>query len=259
MRCAGKLHGCLGRRFDIEPDSEIISDDSPNRHVWFVRSGVLRLQRYGYNGRRQVLSLILPGETIGYESELRDGMSVEAATSCSVCRIDKREFDQMLDRDGDLRKDFLRQQQNQLDRLLWLTWSIGGLRPDERFSAFLALACRFMPFQAQPDGSSILSMQLSRPDIADLLSTTVETISRITHRLARTGIIEIVDPANFRILDMKKLCRLGRIGSDLEGFPKGPDPLNTRLNVLMGLVGDQAGRVSRVMTAVNERRRVAPY
>ncbi|MBA3909598.1 MAG: hypothetical protein C0524_06850 [Rhodobacter sp.] len=258
-RCAGRLHGCLGKRFDLEVGSVVLSGEAPSRHVWFVRSGILRLQRYGYTGRRQVLSLILPGETIGYEAQLREGMSVDAATPCNVCRIDKRDFDLMLERDSDLRKDFLLQQQRQLDRLLWLTWSIGALRPDERFSAFLVLASRFMPYQVQPDGSGILSMRLSRPDIADLLSTTVETISRITHRLAHTGIIEIVDPANFRIRDMKKLSKLGRIGSGFDGFPKGPDPQNTRLNVLLGLVDAQPDGVSRVMTAVNERRQITPY
>jgi CRP-like cAMP-binding protein len=236
----GKVRACAGRQLDLDTDSEVMTGEGASRYVWFIRSGVLRLQRYGYGGRRQVLSLSLPGEIIGYETHLRNGMSIEAATPCSLFRIEKREFDAFLTDDPDLRAEFLRQQQQQYDRLLWLTWAIGALRPDERLSAFLALATRFMPYQPLADGTGVLSMLLSRPDIADLLSTTVETVSRITHRLAEMHVIEIEDPAHFRILDMKKLASIGRVDESLAGFPECSGMQKNRINTLMRWAADQS-------------------
>ena len=237
-QCSGKLRGCMGKRFDLQADTELSATDNPSQYVWFVRSGVIRLQRYGYDGRRQLLSLTFAGEIAGYETQLRDGMSVAAATPCRVCRFEKREFDALLRDEPELRKDFFLQQQAQLDLLLWLTWSIGALRPDERFSAFLALLTRLMPYQPLPDGTGLLSIPLPRIDIADLLATTVETISRITHRMAEDGIIEIRDPLHFRILNMQRLIQFGQIERFIEGF-HSPSAKMNRLNSLMGFLASR--------------------
>lgn len=205
------LCGDASHRVDRAPDSEVILGGAPSNDVWFIRSGILRLQRHAFDGRRQILSLFLPGEIVGFEGEFRDGVSVETAAQSGLCRIDRRRFDMMVDQDDTLRAELFRQKQDQLDRLYWLTWSLGALRPDERLCAFLALASKFMPYQPLPEGTGVLSVFMPRRDIADLLGTTVETISRIVHKLSETGVIEIRDPAHFRFLDLAKLITLGQI------------------------------------------------
>lgn len=206
MVCGDPRH-----REDREADSEVISGASRNYDVWLIRSGILRLQRHAYDGHRQILSLFFPGEVVGFDGETREGVTVETATQSGLCRIDRRWFDRMLDQNKFLRAELFRQKQDQLDRLHWLTWSIGALKPEERLCAFLALASKFMPYQPLPDGTGVLSVSLARRDIADLLGTTVESISRIVHKLADTGIIEIRDPAHFRFLDLPGLIALGKI------------------------------------------------
>ena len=216
MRCGlplGKTMVCgdARHRADREPDSEVISGGARSHDIWLIRSGILRLQRHAYDGRRQILSLFFPGEIIGFEGEFREGVSVETATQSGLCRIDRRWFDKMVDQNDVLRAELFRQKQDHLDRLHWLTWSLAALKPEERLCAFLALSSKFMPYQPLPDGTGILSLYLARKDIADLLGTTVESISRIVHRLADTGIIEIRDPAHFRFLDLPKLIALGKV------------------------------------------------
>lgn len=216
MRCGlplGKLMVCgdARHREDREPDSEVIAGGSRSHDVWFIRSGILRLQRHSYDGRRQLLSLFFPGEIVGFEGDFHQGLSVETATQSCLCRIDRRKFDSLVRQNDELLAELFRQKQDQLDRLHWLSWSLGALRPEERISAFLALASKFMPYQPLPDGTGVLSLYLPRRDIADLLGTTVETISRVVHKLADTGMIEIRDPAHFRFLDMPGLIALGNI------------------------------------------------
>lgn len=213
MMCGDARH-----REELEPDSEVIVGGARSRDVWFIRSGVLRLQRHGYDGRRQILSLFLPGEIVGFDGEFRDGVTVESATNSGLCRIDRRWFDKMVDQNGTLRVELFRQKQDQLDRLHWLTWSLGALGPEERLCAFLALSTKFMPYQALPDGSGVLSLLLPRRDIADLLGTTVETICRIIHKLAETGTIEIRDPSHFRLLDLPRLISQGQFDGHFDGM-----------------------------------------
>ncbi|MDP2079474.1 MAG: Crp/Fnr family transcriptional regulator [Pseudotabrizicola sp.] len=231
---ASMLCGNTRHREDREPDSEVILGSAPGRDVWFIRSGILRLQRYAYDGRRQILSLFLPGEIIGFNGEFREGVNVETVTQSGLCRIDRRAFDTILNTNDELRAELFRQKQDQLDRLHWLTWSLGALTPEQRFCAFLALSTRFMPYQPLPDGTTILSMQLPRADIADLLGTTVETICRINRRLAETGVIEIKDPSHFRILDLKQLTALGQIEGSFDRMVRGIVERRSRLDDLMG-------------------------
>ncbi len=215
------VYGDASHREERSPDSEVLSGGAKSHDVWFIRSGILRLQRHAYDGRRQILSLFFPGEIVGFDGEFREGVAVEAATQSGLCRIDRRWFNRMVDQNDNLRAELLRQKQNQLDRLHWLTWSLGALAPEERLCAFLALSSQFMPYQPLPDGTGVLSMHLPRRDIADLLGTTVESISRIVHKLADTGIIEIRDPAHFRFLDLPKLIALGKIDGHFDRMAVG--------------------------------------
>jgi len=227
MYCGDARH-----RQDLEPDREVISGGESSNDVWFIRSGILRLQRYSYEGRRQILALFLPGEIVGFEGEFHEGVSVETATQSSLCRINRRWFNKMMDQNDDLRAELFGQKQDQLDWLHWLTWSLGALTPEERLCAFLALSSTFMPYQPFPDGTGILSMDLPRRDIADLLETTVETISRVLHKLADSGIIEIRDPAHFHLRDLHRLIARGKIDGLFDRMTIG---LAKRRNHLEGI------------------------
>ncbi len=211
-----------GEVLNLGADCKVTADRSYGPSVWVIRSGILRLQRHSFDGRRQILSLFVPGEIVGYDHLLRDGMSVESASDCCLCRIDQREFEAQLERDRGLHIELYEQHHDQIERLRWLTVSIGALRPEERVSAFLALATRFMPYQPLPDGSSVLTVLLSRADIADLLATATETISRITHSLEEAGVIEIRDPSHFRITDLRRLTEMGRIEASFAMMPFAP-------------------------------------
>ena len=248
--------GDARHREDRAPDSELVSGGARSHDVWLIRSGILRLQRYAYDGRRQILSLFFPGEIVGFDREFREGVTVETATQSGLCRIDRRWFDGMVNKNESLRAEIFRQKQDQLDRLHWLTWSLGTLRPEERLSAFLALSTKVMPYQPQPDGTGVLSLQLPRRDIADLLGTTVESICRIVHKLANTGFIEIRDPAHFRVLDLPGLIALGKIRGH---FGKMCGNLAIRSGQLEGLLEGWSensvcfcGRGLGALTAIND-------
>jgi CRP-like cAMP-binding protein len=233
MRCGDARH-----REDRAPDSEIIAGGAASHDVWFIRSGILRLQRYGYDGRRHILSLFLPGEIVGFEGEFRNGVGVETVTQSGLCRINRRMFDTMLNDNDELRAEIFRQKQDQLDRLHWLTWSLGVLSPEERYCAFLALSTRFMPFQTLSDGSGVLAMQLPRVDIADLLVTTVETICRINRKLSEAGVIEIKDPTHFRIPDLSRLTSLGRIDATFDRMVRGITERRYRLDRMVATTSE---------------------
>jgi CRP/FNR family transcriptional regulator len=170
---------------------------------------------------------------VGFDGEFRKGVSVETATQSSLCRIDRRTFDRLVNRNDTLRAELFHQKQDQLDRFHWLTWSLGALIPEERLCAFLALASRFMPYQTLTDGSGVLSVILPRKDIADLLGTTVESISRIIHNLSNTGVIEIRDPTHLRLHNVRKLVSLGQIDGMFDRMTAGIATRRSQLDAML--------------------------
>lgn len=179
------------------------------RFVGIVLSGYLRLQRYGFDGRRQIISLLKRGDVIGGLGRSQQDFSVEAASDAVICKIERRVFERLMEQDRALQRAVYDVHVANLEELRWLTWSLGGLTADERLTAFLVMATTYMPYQPQPDGSSILTVDVPRHDIADLLGTSVESISRISKRLEKAGAIEIISARHFRIPDLKALIKLG--------------------------------------------------
>jgi CRP/FNR family transcriptional regulator len=192
----------------FKADRILWHDDMPPGLVGVVSSGYLRFQRYSREGRRQILNLIVPGDIFGQETQRHAGYTLETATEAVLCCFDRRTFDRLIREDGSLRRALYRHGAQSLDRLRWLTWTIGALRPDERIAAFLLSATDFMPFAPMQDGAGILTLSISRRDIADLLSTSVETICRTLKCFERRGIIRLLDSTHVAFLDEASLAAL---------------------------------------------------
>jgi CRP/FNR family transcriptional regulator len=177
--------------------------------IGILQSGYLRFQRYGIDGRRQILFVLQPGDIIGDPQDQARGYSVETATLVRICKFDEHRFDRLMQDVPEVARAVYRMRSARLDELRWLTWSLGMLSAEERFCAFLATAATFMPFEPDGQRGGMLTIQLPRRDIADLLATSVETISRNCQKLALEGVIDIVGPATFRIPDLQRLVERG--------------------------------------------------
>lgn len=200
-----------GRTIALRRDAALYREGEPAREVWLVKTGILRLQRIGADGRRQILNLLLPGDLIGDELQGRPGLNIEACTDATLSQMRLSDFQDMMQRRSDLRRAVLVARMVHLERMRWLTWMLGALRPEERLCAFLAIGERILAREPQPDGSEIVSVPLSRQDLSDLLGITAESICRILHRLQDSGVLEIVDPARFRIVNPRQLQEKGCI------------------------------------------------
>lgn len=172
--------------------------------VLLIREGMVRAQRHTLNGRRQILLIAGPGECLDPENTFtRDG-EVETVTPSRVCRVDRAVFEAIRRQESTLRLALARQSQIWLDKTRRLTWIL-ALPVGDRLRTALVLSCNAMPTETLDDGSVVVSMLLPRADLADLLATTPETISRLLHQFEDQGMIEILDPRRFRLRDLSRL------------------------------------------------------
>lgn len=190
--------------------------------VSILRKGILRVQRYSTDGDRQIVAMVYPGEMVGADGEMHTGYGVDACTDVSLCYIERATFRRLLKEEHDLRRAILREYTERLDATRHQIWSFGLQSPEERLCAFLIHACSVMPYQPLPDGSGVLTVQIPRADIADLLGTTKESISRLTHRLQRLGLIDIRDPKHLLLRDLDRLAEMGSVDRETLALAVAP-------------------------------------
>ncbi|MFC2969173.1 Crp/Fnr family transcriptional regulator [Acidimangrovimonas pyrenivorans] len=190
-------------------------DESRGRGcVGVVVSGLLRLQSYNLDGRRQILALYSCGDVIGDGMLPAEGCMLEAATPARICRFESSALERLV-RGGGMARALYRLRTLKLDQLRLLTWALAALDAEERFCAFLAASTRVLPYAPLPARAGtgrrggVLTLELPRADIADLLGTTVESISRISTRLDAAGVIRIRDARHFEIPDLDRLIEMG--------------------------------------------------
>jgi CRP/FNR family transcriptional regulator len=246
--------------FEALAASAHVEHCAPGRVLWHdddgppvagvLLSGLLRFERCNSQGRRQILNLILPGELVGWEADRASGYSIEAATEATFCRFDPVLFDRLVAKEPSLRSEVYRQNVRQLDRLRWLTWAIGALAPEERLAAFLVSATDYMPLQPQPEGGPILTVLLSRRDMADLLATTVESICRILKSLEREGLIVLRDPWHVQIPDLGALAERGGVSraSDRPDLGTGAKARGSGQAILLPEAATTTDRPARILS-----------
>lgn len=203
--------GQIAQVRNYSADHSFSNHGDGQRPVSVLKTGFLRLLRYSIDGQRQIISIVAPGELSGMAIENRDGYEFETVTPVSLCQINRGAFERLMGEEPELRRAVCRQYSERLEAVRQNTWSIGMLSTEERLRGFLVQATRIMPYQPLPDGGGVLTLTIPRADIADLLGTTKATISRLSHRLARDGLVEIRSPRHFLIPNLDLLARISAL------------------------------------------------
>ncbi|MFV0246200.1 MAG: Crp/Fnr family transcriptional regulator [Qingshengfaniella sp.] len=199
-------------------EDEII-DDGQQGLTGVVLSGALRLIRVSGDGRQQLVGLVFPGEFVGSPFDRSSSFMLEAASDSTVCVFDRAAFRDILRRNPEVEREAFESLTRHLDWLrLWMA-ALGGLSIVERLAVLLLI----LPARLDQQGTSdIVDMPFGRADLSALLGARHETISRITRRMERDGLIEILNPRRFRIRDRDMLIEASTLDpEELAAFTRG--------------------------------------
>ena len=159
------------------------------------------------DGRRQILDLLLPGDLFGVSAAGDSELSLEAAvdgTLVSCCSA--RETDRLADPCPCLTAGMCAAALDTIARLQRQLSTVGRITATEKVGGFLHEMAQRLG--VEPDGSILLPV--SRTDIADYLSISVETVSRSLTSLERRGLIRVTSARHIRILDSLTVCAASR-------------------------------------------------
>ena len=187
-------------------------DGDGSDFVGSVKSGVLRLMRRSRTGQEHILGLLQPGDLFGRDIDPAEGCTIEAATPAEILCFARAGFESLLRDSPHLQRVV---QAGARDRLAttrdWLV-IVSNHRMKSRLAGFLiTLYARRNGAGPSPpakrDGADI-RFPISRLDLASLLGTRQESISRALHALDDEGTIRILEPNLIRILDLAALAEM---------------------------------------------------
>lgn len=205
---------CRPRRFAA--GQTIIPEDEAADFVGCVLSGILRMQKSLADGRQHIVGLLVEGDMFGRVFDGASEFSVEAATDVEFCAFPRAKFEALLRHAPDLDRAVLLNILNELDRARDWMLILSNQRISSRLAGFLVLmVSRFSHVEhvlAPRDGGLEIRIPINRTDLAHLLGTRPESISRAYHWLRDEGDIEILDHDRVLVRDLDRLAN--RAGED---------------------------------------------
>lgn len=184
----------------------LVREGDPATQLFNITAGDVRVHKLLADGRRQIVGFLSAGDFLGLASGDRYAFSAEALTSGSACRFRKADYRRLLGEMPELEHALLDRAAHELkaahDQMLLL----GRKTAMERLSSFfVGLSERNL--RAGGDGR-LISLPMTRAEIADYLGLTTETVSRNTTRLKTRGVIRLLTMDSLRIEKPGELLQL---------------------------------------------------
>ncbi|WP_066632768.1 Crp/Fnr family transcriptional regulator [Desulfolucanica intricata] len=175
-------------------------------HLYIVRYGRVKLYEASKDGRQQIVRILERGDFFGELSLFKDEchlLNAEALEDTGLCLLPREDLKNLIRQNPEMSLSIM---QAMSKRLAYSEKFIGDLtlkNVEERLASWLMV-------MAEKEGVSTLqgiriSINLSRQEVANLLGTTIETVSRKLTKLQSEGIIAIEGQKNITILDKKRL------------------------------------------------------
>lgn len=203
------------RALDYPAGAMLYHESAPADTLFLVAHGKVKLLRHGIAGEEVVLDLLAQGDLFGGLATLgqrRYPQSAIAQTDCCVLVIMMADFQELLRAHPTMALSVLNAVARDLEAAQETIHAISTMPLEARIAlVLLRLADRL----GEADrGGILIQSPLSQQDLAAMVATTAETVSRVISGLRRSGYVE-TGRQWIRILDRPALARLA--GEDEAG------------------------------------------
>jgi CRP/FNR family transcriptional regulator, nitrogen fixation regulation protein len=187
-------------------ENQEIYGEGENADAFFkVVSGVVRTCKFLADGRRQIDAFHVPGDLFGFEVAAGYSLSAEAVCNSTVLSYRRRDLALSTADNPALANQLLLYAMRNVARAQAHSVLLGRATAVEKVAAFLVDWAAYSP------DSNVITLAMTRQDIADYLGLTIETVSRTLSRLAREAFIEISAVRQIRLSDRKGLRDLNAL------------------------------------------------
>ena len=187
----------------------VFFEGDPASNIYEVADGSVMLYKLLPDGRRQVVEILGPGDLFGVPAGDVYDTSAETLTETLVHMISRKDAEGSLEIQEHMKKCLVHQVQNLHEHAVLL----GRKSAHERVASFLM---RFVPSRGDfgcvgPQGEedqSVVTLHMTRQEIADYLGLTIETVSRVLSDMKRRKVITMEKQDRIRVMNVCGLCHL---------------------------------------------------
>lgn len=175
--------------------------------VYFIKKGVIKIEKKVTNERSFILKISGRGEIIGHRGHDGSGIhyySAQALSEVVCCFVPMTFFKEILKVSPDLEKQLSEQYRIDLERMEQRSFGLACKSVREKVAEALLLVSEFYCYSPK---RKVLAIDLSRQDIADLTGTTKEQVSATLKDFERQSWIRC-SGKHFSFLDLKALKSL---------------------------------------------------
>jgi len=209
-----------------EKDQEIYPQESPVGCWYRVVSGAARRFALRADGKRQIIDLSLSGDMFGFGICGKHVFNAEAITPGTViARYPTSRIDSLVVSHPHAARELRDTVVAAIARLNTLILILGRTTAEEKVGAFLL----YMQERVGSGKVAQLALPITRYDIADYLSLSVETVSRALTALKQRGVIALSSPRQIGIVDREALADGPRSSEPfVPPRPTPPTPIRKR-------------------------------
>ena len=181
------------------------------RNLFEIVSGAAMLYKLLPDGHRQVVEVLGPGDLFGFDLNTQHDCSAETLVATSVLIFNRRDIEQSAAAQSHLTRCALQQVCAMHDHAMLL----GRKSAYERVASFLM---RFVPGRGtgtdcpgpadEGRDESLVSLNMTRQEMADYLGLTIETVSRVISDMKRKGVIRLEKHDRVVVNKVCGLCQL---------------------------------------------------
>jgi CRP/FNR family transcriptional regulator len=196
---------------DVEPGATVVERGVHSPDIGYVLDGTLAMIQSLGDGRKHIVGLLVPTDIFGRVFDGPSNYRIEAMTPVRVLLFPRTAFEQILRENPGAERLFLVYLLDETDAAREWLLLISGRKAVHRLASFLTILLRRS--RLTQGSTNVVHVPLARKDLAHYLGARPETLSRAIHKLEQTGVLRIIDPNHFEIVDEEALIEAS--GDDL--------------------------------------------
>ncbi len=182
----------------------LFSEGGTPRGVFFLHSGLIKIVKYGIEGKEQIIEIAKAGDLVGFRAMLSDksyNVDAKMLEDASIGYIQKADFLKAINNNEKLRNTVIRVLSKELQDRADLLTTMAQKTVRQRTALVLILLDDI--YKGAP-------INLSRDDLANFVGTATETVIRLLREFKKDGILDI-HGRKITILNIERLIELSEL------------------------------------------------
>lgn len=191
---------------NYEKNQMIFFEGDKSEKLYLINRGKVKIFKYNRDGKEQILYILSEGDFIGDISlfkqvELR--FNAQAIDDVNICELTRGDLEDIIKGNPEIALKILQSSYDRIEKLESLVQSLSNKDVEARIAGLLLSFIQ--DFGVPGEKEILLTLPLSREDLANYIGVTRETISRKLGLMQDEGILRLEGNKRIVILDLEAL------------------------------------------------------